>query len=253
MQGGSDVRMTGSSRAQTATLTVATMVAFAANSVLARVALLGPTIDAASFTTIRLTSGAVTLLLMMRVTAGNRPQTARAVGIGGSWSSASILFLYAAPFSFAYLGLATATGALILFGLVQVTMIVGALLLGERPTVAQWLGLALAIAGLVYLMLPGIEAPPLSSALLMALAGFSWGLYSLRGRSAADPLVQTTGNFARSVPFVAGLSLVTLPSLHIELEGVLLALASGTLASGIGYVMWYAALRGLTATNAAVV
>jgi drug/metabolite transporter (DMT)-like permease len=142
---------------------------------------------------------------------------------------------------------------LILFGLVQVTMMAGALLLGERPTAAQWLGLSLAVVGLVYLMLPGIEAPPLSSALLMALAGFSWGLYSLSGRNAVDPLGETTGNFARSVLLVVGMTLVTLPGLHIEPAGVLLAVASGTLASGIGYVLWYAALRGLTATNAAVV
>jgi drug/metabolite transporter (DMT)-like permease len=245
--------MTVSFRARTVILTAVSMTAFAANSVLARIALLGATVDAASFTTIRLASGAVTLALIMRVTAGDSPKTDGDAGIRGSWASALMLFLYAAPFSFAYVGLTTATGALILFGLVQVTMIAGALLLGERPTAAQWLGLSLAFVGLVYLMLPGIEAPPLSSALLMALAGFSWGLYSLSGRNAVDPLGETTGNFARSVLLVVGMTLVTLPGLHIEPAGVLLAVASGTLASGIGYVLWYAALRGLTATNAAVV
>jgi drug/metabolite transporter (DMT)-like permease len=245
--------MTVSCRARTVILTAVSMTAFAANSVLARIALLGATVDAASFTTIRLASGAVTLALIMRVTAGDSPKTDGDARVGGSWASALMLFLYAAPFSFAYVGLTTATGALILFGLVQVTMIAGALLLGERPTAAQWLGLSLAVVGLVYLMLPGIEAPPLPSALLMALAGFSWGLYSLSGRNAADPLGETTGNFARSVLLVAGLTLLTLPGLHIEPAGALLAVASGALASGIGYVVWYAALRGLTATNAAVV
>ena len=164
-----------------------------------------------------------------------------------------MLFLYAAPFSFAYLGLSTGTGALILFGFVQMTMIVGALLSGERPTPLQWLGLLLALAGLVYLMLPGIAGPPIFSAALMALAGFSWGVYSLWGRGGANPLAQTTGNFTRAVPLVILLSLITLPDLHIEIEGALLAVASGALASGVGYIVWYAALGGLTATNAAIV
>jgi drug/metabolite transporter (DMT)-like permease len=164
-----------------------------------------------------------------------------------------MLFLYAVPFSFAYTRLSTGTGALILFGCVQLTMMAVALWTGERPHPLQWLGLATALGGLVFLVLPGIQAPSFVGAALMALAGFSWGVYSLRGRKAHDPLAQTTTNFVRSIPFVVAVSLATLPSLHIESRGVALAIASGALASGLGYVIWYEALRGLTSTRAAVV
>ena len=242
-----------SNSTRTASLTALAMVAFAANSVLARVALLRGTIDAASFSTIRLASGAATLLLIAGAISKGRSQPGEAFRLGGSWRSAILLFLYAAPFSFAYLRLSTGTGALLLFGLVQVTMIVGALFSGERPARTQWFGLGLAIVGLVCLLLPGVATPPLSSAALMALAGFSWGVYSLRGKGGVDPLAQTTGNFTRSVPLVVLLSFFMLSDLHIRFEGALLAVASGALASGVGYVVWYAALGGLTATNTAVV
>jgi drug/metabolite transporter (DMT)-like permease len=164
-----------------------------------------------------------------------------------------MLFLYAIPFSFAYTRLSTGTGALILFGCVQLTMMGVALWSGERPHPLQWLGLATAFGGLVYLVLPGIEAPSLVGAMLMAVAGFSWGVYSLRGRTTADPLAQTTSNFVRSIPFVVAVSVITLPAFHAEREGVVLAIASGALASGLGYVVWYEALRALTSTRAAVV
>ena len=234
-------------------LTALAMIAFAANSVFARIALLRGVIDAASFSTVRLVAGAATLLLITAVTSRSGSRRQVDSGLGGSWRSAAMLFLYAAPFSFAYLRLSTGTGALILFGSVQMTMMAGALLAGERPTRTQWSGLTLAVVGLTYLMLPGVEAPPIWSAALMALAGFSWGVYSLWGRGTRDPLAQTTGNFTRSVPFVVGLSIVTLPDFHVEAAGVYLALASGALASGVGYVIWYAALQGLAATSAAVV
>jgi drug/metabolite transporter (DMT)-like permease len=222
-------------------------VAFAANSVLCRLALHQATIDAATFSTIRLTAGAVTLLL---VTAWMRRGASH---VEGSWISAGMLFLYAVPFSFAYTRLNTGTGALILFGCVQLTMMTAALWSGERPHPLQWLGLSLALAGLVYLVLPGLEAPSFAGAALMAVAGISWGVYSLRGRAAANPLAQTTSNFVRSVPFVLAVSLLTLPQFYVQRQGVLLAVASGALASGLGYVLWYAALRGLTSTRAAVV
>jgi drug/metabolite transporter (DMT)-like permease len=222
-------------------------VAFASNSVLCRIALRHATIDAATFSTIRLTAGAVTLLL---VTAWMRRGASL---VEGSWISAGMLFLYAVPFSFAYTRLNTGTGALILFGCVQLTMMISALWSGERPHPLQWFGLGLALGGLVYLVLPGLEAPSFAGAALMAVAGISWGVYSLRGRSAADALVQTTNNFVRSVPLVLAVSLLTLPGFYIQRAGVLLAVASGALASGLGYVVWYAALRGLTATRAAVV
>ena len=187
--------MTGSNSTRTVVLTAVAMVAFAANSVFARVALLRSTIDAASFSTIRLIAGAATLLLIAAVTGSGRRQDEEASGLGGSWKSAIMLFLYAAPFSFAYLGLSTGTGALILFGFVQMTMIMGALLAGERPTRFQWLGLLLALGGLVYLMLPGIAAPPLFSAALMALAGFSWGVYSLLGARRSESPRSDDGEF----------------------------------------------------------
>lgn len=227
--------------------TTAALVAFAANSVLCRIALLHATVDAATFSTIRLISGAVTLLL---VTAWSQR---RALPVTGSWTSAGLLAVYAVPFSFAYTSLSTGTGALILFGSVQVTMLAAALRSGERPHVVQWFGSSFALAGLVVLVFPGLTAPPLTAAVLMAIAGASWGAYSLRGRGTANPLAQTTDNFVRAVPLVVAVSLVTLPHAHIETTGVVLSVASGAIASGLGYVAWYAALRGLTGMQAAVV
>ena len=246
-------------RARTAAYTIFALVAFAANSILCRLALRHASIDAATFSAIRLSAGAATLLLLMAWTrrdvgaAGAAVSTGAAPNTNGSWTSAAMLFLYAIPFSFAYTGLGAGTGALILFGSVQATMILGALRSGERANPLQWLGLSLAIAGLVYLFLPGLAAPPLHSAVLMAIAGIAWGLYSLRGRGAVNPLAQTSGNFARSVPLALGVLLVARPHGTILPEGAWLAVASGALASGLGYVLWYAALRGLTAMRAAVV
>ena len=171
----------------------------------------------------------------------------------GTWTSAVVLALYAVPFSFAYVGLSTGTGALILFGCVQATMMAGALRSGERPVASQWMGLGLALVGLVNLVLPGIAAPPPLSTALMALAGLAWGIYSLRGRRAVNPLAQTTSAFVRSVPIALALSAISFRQFHAAAGGIALAVASGTAASGMGYVAWYAALRGLTATRAAVV
>ena len=232
---------------RTISYTTLALVAFAANSVLCRIALRRATIDAATFSTIRLTAGAATLVL---VTMSTRRVSAH---VEGSWTSAGMLFLYAVPFSFAYTRLSAGTGALILFGCVQLTMMIAALRSGERPHPLQWFGLALAFVGLVYLVLPGLAAPSLAGAALMALAGFSWGVYSLRGRGAANPLAQTTNNFVRSVPLVLAVSLLALPQFYVRPQGVLLAVASGALASGLGYVAWYGALRDLAAMRAAVV
>lgn len=171
----------------------------------------------------------------------------------GSWTSAAMLFLYAVSFSFAYTRLTTGTGALILFGWVQLTMLVAALWYGERPNALEWLGLGVAVGGFVYLVLPGLDAPSFAGAALMAIAGTSWGVYSLRGRHAVDALANTTGNFVRSVPLVLGVSLLTIPQFLVQSRGVLLAVASGAIASGLGYVVWYKALRGLTAAHAAIV
>ncbi len=174
-------------------------------------------------------------------------------GAQGSWLSAAILFVYAIPFSYAYGLLTAGTGALILFGTVQVTMIGGALVEGERPRPRQWVGLALAIAGLVYLLLPGLAAPSPAGAGLMALAGVAWALYSIRGRGAVDPVAQNGGNFVRSLPMTLIVSVLALKLRHVETSGAILAIVSGAVTSGLGYAVWYAALRGLTATRAALV
>jgi len=229
-------------------LTCIAMLAFAANSVLCRLALGAAAIDAASFTAIRLSSGAAVLVL---VAAGRRREIIS--GQRGSWRSAIMLFLYAAAFSFAYRNLSAGTGALILFASVQLTMLLFAIFSGERPGAAEWFGLALAFGGLVYLVSPGLSAPPALNAGLMAIAGVAWGVYSLRGRGASDALGVTAGNFLRTVPFALVVAFAMLEAEHITQRGVLLAILSGALTSGIGYAIWYAALRSLTATRAALV
>ena len=236
----------GHPRPRTPIYTGFALVAFAMNSLLCRTALRGDSIDAAGFTTLRLVSGATVLYLicaLLTTMQGAKPR--------GSWPSAMMLFLYAACFSFAYIGLTTGTGALILFGAVQATMISAGLLSGERLKVMHWFGFVLALAGLVYLVSPGLEAPPAFESLLMALAGIAWGVYSLRGRREGDPLADTAGNFVRALPLAVALGLLSLQHIHLTTKGALLAVASGALASGLGYVAWYAALKGLTANRAA--
>ena len=233
---------------QTATATGVALVAFAANSVLCRVALGETAIDAASFSTIRLMSGAVILAVLSWVA-----RERDAPILAGDWGSAATLFLYAVPFSFAYVTLSTGTGALILFATVQCTMLAAALRSGERPGALGWAGFATAVVGLVYLVSPGVTAPTPVGAGLMVLAGVAWGAYSLRGRGVRMPVAATTGNFTRAVPFALVLSLVMLRQAELSPRGVWLAIGSGAVASGIGYVVWYAALRGLTVTRAAMV
>jgi drug/metabolite transporter (DMT)-like permease len=227
-------------------LTVLAMVAFAGNSLLCRVALKDTGIDAASFTALRLLSGALTLWLIVRLR-GARPAAA------GNWLSAAALFAYAAGFSFAYLSLPAGVGALILFGAVQGSMIGYALWSGERLRWLQGVGLLGACGGLVGLLLPGLSAPPLQGSILMLGAGVAWGAYSLRGRNAGDPTCVTAGNFLRAVPFALGLSLATSAGLSLDGAGIFFAVASGALASGIGYVVWYSAVTGMRATTAAAV
>lgn len=233
---------------RTAIFTGLALVAFAMNSILCRLALGGEAIDAASFSGIRLGSGAALLLLISVALKGGVPRAGR-----GRWASASLLFLYAIAFSLAYVSLSAGTGALLLFGTVQATMLIAALRAGERPHALVWCGLCLALAGIVYLVLPGLTAPPLFRSTLMVVAGVSWGLYSLRGRKASDPLLETTSNFIYSLPLAGVAVLLLSGGLHASAWGVLLAVLSGTLASGVGYVVWYEALKGLTATRAATV
>jgi len=235
----------------TLALTAASMLAFAANSLLCRLALAGGGIDPASFGAIRIVSGALALALIVRLHVGSH--SGPGAGTGGDWISAAALFAYVAFFSFAYTGLAAGTGALILFGAVQLTMFGWALRGGERFSVPAWCGLALAAAGLIYLMLPGVSAPPLPGAALMAFAGAAWGVYSLRGRGAAEPLCATAGNFLRAAPLALVLWLPFAGAAHGDRTGIVLAVVSGAVTSGVGYALWYSALRALTAMRAATV
>lgn len=232
---------------QTLALTVAAMLAFAANSLLCRLALRQEAIDAASFGSIRLMSGALALTLIVRLRT-MPPAAGRA-----DWLAAAMLFAYVAFFSFAYLSLSAGTGALILFGAVQLTMLGVGLRSGEMFGPLAWSGFVLAVAGLVYLVSPGVTAPPPLGAALMAIAGIAWGVYSLRGRGVADPLAATARNFLRAAPLALLLSLALASRAHADAAGIALAVASGAVTSGIGYVIWYAALPGLSAMRAATV
>lgn len=228
-------------------LTSLAMLAFAGNSLLCRLALLHTGIDAATFTSVRLVSGALVLWL---VALRRGPRTTR---LAGGWLSALALFAYAEAFSFAYLSLSAGTGALLLFAAVQLSMIGWGLSRGEQFTRAQLAGFVLAVGGLVFLLLPGLSAPPLGGALLMAAAGVAWAIYSLKAKGAGDPTNATAGNFVRAAPLALAVSAVTLPSMHWSLAGIGYGLASGVLTSGLGYVIWYAALRDLKVTSAATV
>jgi len=234
---------------RTAGLTALAMLAFAANSLLCRAALAGGHADAASFTALRIVGGWVALGLLAR--AGGSPRSRGHL----AWGSAVALFAYAIGFSLAYLRIPAGAGALLLFAAVQFTMIGAGLLAGERPRLVEWVGLGLAIAGLVVLTRPGLARPDPVGAFLMLGAGVAWGVYSLRGRRGADAMAATTANFVRAVPLALGACGLgaLLGAMRLDIAGVLLALASGALASGLGYAVWYAALRGLTATRAAIV
>jgi drug/metabolite transporter (DMT)-like permease len=234
------------SYARVIALTSLTMIAFAGNSLLCRAALKHTSIDPASFTAIRLISGAMILWLVVRMRRGSHTG-------GGNWLSALSLFAYAAGFSFAYISLPASTGALLLFSAVQATMIGYGLWAGERFRRHQLVGLMLALGGLVGLLLPGLSAPPLSGSILMLGAGIAWGVYSLRGKGAGDPTSVTAGNFLRAVPFTAALSVVMLQKTSLDYAGFWYAVSSGALASGIGYAVWYTALPALKATSAATV
>lgn len=229
-------------------LTALAMIAFAGNSIICRLALAGETIDPVSFTVIRLVAGAVTLfaILAARTKSAAAPRS-------GSWRAAITLFVYAIAFSLAYVQLATASGALVLFGTAQATMIGAALLGGERPIAAEYLGWLAAVGGFVWLLLPGATTPPLGGALLMTVAGIGWGLYSLYGRAEPAPLAGTAGNFLRVMLPTSVLGFAALTMLNISPQGLFLAVLSGSVTTGIGYVIWYAALPNLSSLQAALV
>ena len=222
------------------------MVAFACNSLLCRLALKHTSIDAATFTAVRIATGALMLWVIVRAQGGAKTGS-------GNWLSALALFVYAAGFSFAYVSLPASTGALLLFGAVQATMIGRGLWLGERLRNWQVIGFVLALGGLLGLFLPGVSAPPLFGSMLMLSAGIAWGIYSLRGRGAGDPTRVTAGNFLRAVPIAVGLIVLMHDSSTFDAAGLLYAVASGAVASGIGYAIWYTALPALKATSAAAV
>ena len=236
------------SRLRAGVLTAAALVAFASNSILCRLALSRAEVDPATFTTIRLLSGAAVLGTLAAI--GRR----RGWIAGGNWASATALAVYAVAFSYAYVSLEAGMGALLLFGTVQATMILAALSGGERTSWPEWVGLVVALAGLIYLVSPGLAAPPPIGAALMVAAGVGWGVYTLRGRGSAAPVLTTAGNFVRSAPLALAVSAIVALGGGRPMAtaaGVSLALASGVLASGFGYVLWYAALRDLTAVRAA--
>jgi len=235
--------------ALTAALTAAAMLAFASNSLLCRSALVGGDADAASFTTVRLASGALALALLARARGSPAPASRIA------WGSAVALFAYAILFSLAYLRIPAGAGALLLFAAVQLTMIGAGFRHGERPRALEWAGLAVSLVGLVLLTRPGLTRPDPLGAMLMLGAGAAWGVYSLRGRGAADAVAANAASFTRAVPLALLTSALfgVLAPTRLTLTGVLLALASGALTSGLGYAVWYAALRGLSATRAAIV
>lgn len=224
------------------------LIAFASNSVICRLALTNGSIDPAGFSTIRLLSGTLALTLITSIVKDEKPSSD-----SGNWLSAGMLFLYVITFSFAYVTLNACTGALILFGAVQGTMIITGFIQGERPIILELIGLTVAFLGLIYLMLPGWEVPSLRGAILMTVAGISWGMYSLQGKNIDNPIAVTSGNFTRAIPFAFIACILYLTNLNATLSGVLYAFISGALTSGVGYVVWYAALRNLTVTQAATI
>jgi drug/metabolite transporter (DMT)-like permease len=248
MSSGLDAERLGQrSLPRTVALTAVAMIAFAAKSVLCRLALSEAAIDPATFTLVRIGSGAAMLWLIVSLRGKGEKR-------GGSWRAAAALFAYAAAFSFAYMSLQAGIGALLLFGAVQASMVSIGLVRGERLAAAQWLGFVVAIAGLAALVAPGVSAPPLAGACLMLAAGTAWGFYSLFGRGITDPLAATAGNFLRALAMAAALSAVAVSfGAKADAPGLVYAVLSGALASGVGYTIWYAALPGLTPARGASV
>jgi len=222
------------------------LIAFSANSVLCRLALGESTIDAASFTIIRLLSGATVLLMIISASSAKKGFSSK-----GSWTAGFMLFLYATTFSFAYITLDTGTGALVLFGSVQITMVLLSLISGARLHFTEWLGISIAFSGFVYLIFPGVTTPSLMGFVLMTIAGIAWGIYTLMGRGSNNPLMDTGYNFFRTIPLVVILLIVTISNANYSVEGVFLAVLSGGIASGVGYTIWYIALGGLSGMQAA--
>ena len=237
------------------TSTIFALIAFAANSVLCRMALGENAIDASSFTALRLLSGIVILFVLVSLTShfNSKSEAKTATVTKGSWLAATMLFIYAVAFSFGYISLDTGTGALILFGAVQITMILSNVILGNKLHLSEWLGLTLAFTGFVYLIIPSLTTPSLMGFILMSVSGVAWAVYTLLGRGSKSPLSDTSYNFLRTTPFVLVLIMCTFSDAHFTTTGIILAVLSGAIASGIGYFIWYIALSGLSVTQGAVV
>jgi drug/metabolite transporter (DMT)-like permease len=242
------IYMTNKSLLKTSLLTGLALIAFAANSVLCRLALGSGAIDASSFTVIRLLSGALVLSIILSMKGRNKGVSSK-----GSWTAGFMLFVYAITFSYAYLSVDTGTGALILFGAVQITMILLSLMSGTRLHISEWTGVIVAFTGFIYLVLPSVTTPSINGLLLMTVSGVAWGVYTLKGRSSKNPLMDTAYNFLRTIPFVVLLVIFTLHNLNYSSEGIMLALLSGAITSGVGYTIWYIALTSLSSTQAAVI
>lgn len=243
--------MVNQSFLKTSLLSGLALMAFAANSVLCRLALGTGSIDPASFTNLRMISGAMVLFIILIFQKSEKSE--KGATSKGSWFASLALFAYAVTFSYAYLSVDTGTGALILFGTVQIAMIVISIISGERLHITEWCGAVIAFTGFVYLILPSVSSPSISGFLLMVIAGVSWALYTIFGRNSKNPLMDTTYNFIRTLPFIAIFFIITIKDINFTSEGLILALLSGGLTSGIGYTIWYIALKGLTATQAAVI
>lgn len=236
---------------KTSLLTIVALIAFAANSVLCRLALDVYQMDAGSFTVFRLLSGAMMLFIIIQF--HNKQKNNKTdLKQTRNWFSAFMLFIYATGFSFAYISLDTGVGALILFASVQITIILYSIYTGNRLHVAEWTGLIIAFVGFIYLIYPNLSSPSAIGFLLMSIAGIAWGFYTIQGMYSKTALFDTAQNFIKTIPFITILALITLPQSHLNLQGILLALLSGSIASGIGYAIWYMALAGLSSVQAAV-
>lgn len=233
------------------------LLAFAGNSVFCRLALSDEAIDAASFTVIRLLSGILVLVIILLLAKFIQQRQSSTVLGGnqakGSWLAGFLLFLYAVTFSYAYISLDTGIGALILFGAVQITMILISIFSGNRLHYLEWTGVVIAFSGFVYLVMPSLSTPSMTGFILMTISGVAWGLYTVRGRECTDPISDTAYNFMRTLPFIAILLLVTIQNANLSQAGIMLAVMSGAIASGVGYSVWYFAIRGLSVTQAAAV
>jgi drug/metabolite transporter (DMT)-like permease len=250
-QKGIDLTTASYKNIQTIGYTTAALIAFAANSVLCRIALKDNAIDASSFTAIRLLSGV--LMFVFLLSFKTKSLTSSSEKKGSSWKTGLMLFIYAVTFSFAYISLDTGTGALVLFGAVQLTMIITSIIMGNKLHISEWLGVVISFSGLGYLVYPTLTTPSLSGFILMGLSGIAWGAYTLAGRGSADPMMDTASNFKYTMPLVLCLILIAFPMINISFDGAVLAVMSGALTSALGYTIWYIALGGLSEVEAAVV